>query len=152
MQPHRAAPPQGLTLVEVLAALAILSIGLVSMLSLLPLAASGVQQGAHRSGAIFLASERLEQVKHAVGLAEQGQDALSEAAVRFPDEPALRAPHEAFSRIVRVRDCGEATGCAGVNAPGVRQISVTVTYPISTGQVSGTGRGTVLLSTYIGAR
>jgi hypothetical protein len=141
-----------LTLVEVLAALALLSIGLVSMISLLPLAASGVHQGAHRSGAIFLASERLEQVKHAVGQAEHGHDALSEAAVRFPDEPALRTPHEAFSRIVRVRDCGATAGCAGVNAPGVRQISVTVTYPISTGQVSGAGRGTVFLSTYIGAR
>jgi hypothetical protein len=141
-----------LTLPEVLAALAILSIGLVSMISLLPLAASGVHQGAHRSSAIFLASERLEEVKHAVGQADHGHDVLSEAAVRFPDESTLRSPHEAFSRVVRVRDCGEATGCAGVTAPGMRQISVTVTYPLPTGQVSGSGRGTILLSSYVGAR
>ena len=152
MQPQLAAHPQGLTLAEVLAALAILSIGLVSMVSLLPLAASGVHQGSHRSAAIFLASERLEQIRHAVGLAEHGQDALTETVVRFPDEPALPAPHEAFSRTVRVRDCGEAAGCSGLNASGVRQISVRVTYPAPTGQVSGVSRGTVLLSTYIGAR
>ena len=152
MQPHLAAQPQGLTLAEVLASLAILSVGLVSMVSLLPLAASGVHQGGHRSGAIFLASERLEQVRLAVGLADRGHDPLSEAAAQFPDEPALPAPHEAFSRAVRVRDCGEASGCSGVNAHGVRQISVTVTYPTPAGQASVAGRGTVLLSTYIGAR
>ena len=139
-----------MTLAEVLTALAILMVGLVSMVSLLPLAASGVHQGAHRSGAIFLASERLEEVKHAVGLAEPGHDPLNEAAVRFPDEPALPAPHEAFNRIVRVRDCGEASGCSG--APGVWQVSVTVTYPSPPGQASAGSRGTVLLSTYIGAR
>jgi prepilin-type N-terminal cleavage/methylation domain-containing protein len=152
VQPHFAAQPQGLTLAEVLVALAILSVGLVSMISLLPLAASGVHQGAHRSAAIFLASERLEQVKHTVGLAEYGQDALSETATWFPDEPALPAPHGDFSRTVRVRDCGEASGCSGLNTPGVRQISVRVAYPAPAGQVAGVSRDAVLLSTYIGVR
>lgn len=152
MQAHLAAPQQGLTLVEVLAALTILSIGLLALVSLLPLAASGVHEGAHRSRAIFFASQRLEQVKHAVGLAERDQDPLSEAAVRFPDEPTLPAPHEAFSRAVRLRDCGQAPGCSGMSAPGIRQISVTVTYPTRAGQATEADRGLVLLSTYIGAR
>ena len=129
-----------------------LSIGLLAMISLLPVAASGVHQGAHRSRAIFLASERLEQVKHAVGLAERGDDALREVAARFPDEPVLPAPHEAFSRTVRVRDYGDPAGCAGLSTPGLRQISVTVTYPTPVGQPAAASRGTVLLSTYIGTR
>src|SRR4030095_2591652 len=108
--------------------------------------------GSPRRGATFPAQHRLEQVSLAVGLADRGHDPLSEAAAQFPDEPALPVPHEAFSRAVRVRDCGEASGWSGVNAHGVRQISVTVTYPTPAGQASAAGRGTVILSTYIGAR
>jgi Tfp pilus assembly protein PilV len=152
VRPHLAASPEGLTLAEVLVALGVLSIGLLAMVSLLPLAASGVHQGAHRSGAIFLASQRLEQVKHVVGLAESDQDPLSETAVRFPDEPVLPAPHDAFSRAVRFRDCGQAPGCSGVRAAGVRQVSVTVTYPTPAGQAAAASRGTILLTTYIGPR
>jgi prepilin-type N-terminal cleavage/methylation domain-containing protein len=147
-----ATPQQGLSLTEVLAALTVLSIGLLAMISLLPLVASGVHHGAHRSGAIFLASQRLEQVKHAVGLADRDQDPLNAVASLFPDEPVLASPHESFSRSVRVRNCCTASGCAGVQASGVRQVSVTVTYPTAAGQASPAGRGTVLLSTYIGPR
>jgi prepilin-type N-terminal cleavage/methylation domain-containing protein len=147
-----AARQQGLTLPEVLAALTVLSIGLLAMISLLPMAASGIHQGAHRSDAIFLASERLEQVKHAVGLADRDDDPLREAAATFPDEPTLPAPHEAFSRAVRVRDCSDAAGCADLSVPGIRHVSVTVTYPTPAGQPAAIGRGTVLLSTYIATR
>lgn len=152
MRPRLAARQQGLTLAEVLAALAVLSIGLLAMISLLPLAASGVHQGAHRSKAVFLASERLEQVKHSVGLAEREHDPLEQATVLFPDEPTLASPHEAFSRSVRVSDCGQVPGCSGVQAPGIRRVSVAVTYPTPAGQASAATRGTVLLTTYISAR
>lgn len=142
-----------MTLAEVLAALTVLSIGLLAMISLLPLAGYGVHEGAHRSGAIFLASERIEQVKRAVGLADGEQDPLNELAVLFPDEPGLASPHEAFSRSVRVRDCGLPPGCSGVETPGVRQVSVTVSYRTAAGQATSPVRhGSVLLSTYIGPR
>jgi prepilin-type N-terminal cleavage/methylation domain-containing protein len=147
------AEEQGLTLAEVLAALTVLSIGLLALISLLPLAGSGVHEGAHRSGAVFLASQRLEQVKAAVGLAEGDVDPLSGVATLFPDEPILAAPHGAFSRSVRIRDCGLAPGCSGVNTSGVRQVSVVVTYPSAAGQEAHpVRRGMVLLSTYIGPR
>lgn len=152
MRSHLVAPQEGLTLTEVLAALTVLSIGLLGMVSLLPLAAFGVHQGAHRSGAVFLASQRIEQIRHAVGLAERGHDPLSEAGVRFPDEPSLPAPHEAYSRIVRVRECDLGPGCSGVSASGVRQISVTVTYPTPAGQALPAGQGSVVLSTYVATR
>jgi hypothetical protein len=140
-----------LTLAEVLAALALLSIGLVAMVSLLPLAGLGVHEGGHRSGAAFLAWQRLEQIRHAVGTAEPSNDPLARATDSFPDEPAVAPPHGAFSRSVRVRDCG--LGCSGVETPGVRQLTVTVTYPAGSVQgASSTQRGAVILSTYIGPR
>jgi hypothetical protein len=140
-----------LTLAEVLAALTVLSVGLVAMISLLPLAGFGIHEGGHRSGAAFLAWQRLEQIRHAVGTAEPSNDPLAEATISFPDEPAVAPPHTVFSRSVRVRDCG--LGCSGVQTPGVRQVTVTVTYPPGSAQgASPIHRGVVTLSTYIGPR
>jgi prepilin-type N-terminal cleavage/methylation domain-containing protein len=139
------AEEQGLTLVEVLAALTVLSIGLVALVSLLPLAGYGVHEGAHRSGAAFLATQRLEQIRLAAG---SGASLISSA-----DEASLTPPHAAFGRAVRVRDCGLAPGCSGIETPGVRQVTVTVTYPAPAGQGAASAhRGAVTVSTYIGVR
>jgi prepilin-type N-terminal cleavage/methylation domain-containing protein len=139
------AEDQGLTLAEVLAALSVLSIGLVALISLLPLAGAGVHEGAHRSGAAFLATQRLEQIRLVVG---SGANLIS-----FADEPSLAPPHAVFGRAVRVRDCGLAPGCSGIETPGVQQVTVTVTYPAPAGQGAlSAHRGAVTLSTYIGLR
>lgn len=142
---------RGLTLAEVLPALALLSVGLVAMISLLPPAGSGIHEGEHRSRATFLASERLEQIRHAVGRSEPDTDPLRDAT-SFPDEPRLAAPHGAFSRSVRILDCGLSDGCSGVRSPGVRQVSVTVGYPGASAGVAAPYRGAVVLTTYIGPR
>ena len=140
-----------MTLVEVLTALTLLVIGLVALVSLLPLAGLGVHEGGHRSKATFLAWQRLEQIRHAVGTAELSRDPLAEPSVSFPDEPAIPAPHTAFTRAVRVRDCTSV--CSGVATPGVRQVTVTVTYPPGPAQAtSPVQRGAVVLTTYIGSR
>lgn len=134
-----------MTLIEVLAALSVLSIGLVALTSLLPLAGFGVHEGAHRSGAAFLATQRLEQIRLVVG---SGAHLIS-----FADEASLAPPHAAFGRTVRVRDCGPAPGCSGIETAGVRQVTVTVTYPAAAGQGAASAhRGAVTLSTYIGHR
>jgi prepilin-type N-terminal cleavage/methylation domain-containing protein len=139
------AEEQGLTLAEVLAALSVLSIGLVALISLLPLAGFGVHEGAHRSGAAFLATQRLEQIRLAVG--------SGASLIAFADEASLAPPHAAFGRAVRVRDCGLAPGCSGIETPGVQQVTVTVTYPAPAGQGAASAhRGAVTLSTYIGLR
>jgi Tfp pilus assembly protein PilV len=135
----------------VLPALALLSIGLVAMIALLGPAGSSIHEGEHRSHAIFLASQRLEQIRHVVGRSESDTDPLHEAGA-FPDEPALSTPHTAFSRSVRILDCGLPQGCSGVQSAGMRQVSVIVGYP---GAAAGTGaahRGVVVLTTYLGAR
>jgi hypothetical protein len=135
----------GLTVAEVLSALTVLSIGLVALISLLPLAGFGVHEGAHRSGATFLATQRLEQIRLAVGSGEN--------AIAFADEASLTPPHGAFGRAVRVRDCALAPGCSGITTPGVRQVMVTVTYPAAAGQGAASAhRGAVTVSTYIGSR
>ena len=135
----------GLTLAEVLAALTVLSIGLVALVSLLPLAGFGVHEGAHRSGAAFLATQRLEQIRLAVGFGTN--------LIPVADEASLAPPHAAFGRAVRVRDCELTPGCSGITTPGVRQVTVTVTYPVAAGQGAASAhRGEVAVSTYIGPR
>ena len=143
---------RGLTLAEILPALALLSLGLIAMISLLPSAASGIREGEHRSRAIFLASQRLEHVRHGVGRSGPDADPLATVTTAFPDEPMLPAPDAAFSRIVRVVDCGESPGCSGVESPGLRQVSVTVGYPGSASEGVPAIRGAVILTTYIGSR
>jgi hypothetical protein len=122
------------------------------MISLLPPAGSSIHEGEHRSRATFLASQRLEQIRHAVGRSDPDNDPLREAAASFPDEPALAAPHAAFNRSVRILDCGPPLGCAGVQSPGVRQVSVTVGYPGVAAGVAAPHRSAVVLTTYIGPR
>ena len=134
-----------MTLAEVLLALAVLSVGLVALMSLLPLAGFGIHEGAHRSGAAFLATQRLEQIRLAVG--------SGASAIAFADEASLTPPHGAFGRAVRVRDCELAPGCSGITTPGVRQVTVTVTYPAAPGHGAASAhRGAVTVSTYIGSR
>jgi hypothetical protein len=119
--------------------------GLVAMISLLPSAAAGLHEGGQRSIAVFLASDRLEQIRHALG---SGRDLTA-----FLDEPALAQPYTSFDRAIRMRDCGVSPGCSGIEAPGVRQLTVTVTYPASgLHGPSPAHRGAVVLSTYIGPR
>lgn len=139
------AEQQGLTLAEVLAALGVLSIGLVALIGLLPHVGAGVHEGAYRSSAAFLATQRLEQIRLATG--------SGAPLVPFADEASLAPPHAALSRAVRVRDCGIGSGCSGVVSTGVRQVTVTVTYPAAAGQGAASAhRGVVTLSTYVGDR
>jgi hypothetical protein len=122
------------------------------MISLLPPVGSGIHEGEHRSRATFLASERLEQIRHAVGRSDPDTDPLRDAAASFPDEPRLPAPHGAFSRTVRILDCRLSEGCSGVRSHGVRQVSVTVSYPGAPAGVAAPHRGAVVVTTYIGPR
>ena len=122
------------------------------MISLLPSAASGIREGHNRSRAIFLASQRLEQVRHAVGRSGLDTDPLAVAATAFPDEPTLSAPDTEFNRSVRVVDCGLPPGCSGAQTAGLREVLVTVGYPATAAEGFAAVRGTVILATYVSAR
>lgn len=66
----------GMTLVEVLVALVIISIGLVGLAAVLPISSYGIQEGNQVSTATFLAEQRLEQVKAAKWTAVPAEDCM----------------------------------------------------------------------------
>src|SRR5438477_12957603 len=53
----------GFTLVEILIAVALMMVGIVALMGWLPFAAQGLETGRRQSTAIFLAEQRLEQIK-----------------------------------------------------------------------------------------
>jgi Tfp pilus assembly protein PilV len=53
----------GLTLLEVLFAMSLLTVGLLAIASAFPVAMSGVAQGNQQTTALFLAEQRLEEIK-----------------------------------------------------------------------------------------
>ena len=124
---------RGMTLAEVLVALPIITIGLLALLSAIPLSTYATQEGRQTSTATFLANQRLEQVRNArwtatcqvdgsglviagpaimdatndkVGLSAPSTAAPKDpsAAVTFADESSIAAPYSGYSRQVRIID------------------------------------------------
>jgi prepilin-type N-terminal cleavage/methylation domain-containing protein len=151
---------RGMTLAEVLVALPIITIGLLALMSAIPLSTYATQDGSQTSTATFLANQRLEQVRNAQWLAtcpatidNLGVSASSTTAptaggtTTFADESPIAAPYAAYSRQVRITDsvastttCNVATG-AITGTYGIRTVTVTVSYrplsPTGTNAVSG---------------
>ena len=145
---------RGFSLVEILVAAALIAIGFVALLRVVPLAAGGLQQGNQQSTATHLAQQRLEQARAAVWTAVPlpGTDCLGVSAgnaapvpsggaacttaisetynagtnVTFPDETSVTG-FPGYSRTTRITDCA-AVGCSGVFNAALRFLTVTVTY------------------------
>ncbi len=136
---------RGLTLAELLAATAVIGIGLVALASAIPLASYGIQEGNQLSTATFLANQRLEHVRNArweggaapvdsVGVsASATAPPMAGGVATFPDESPMAAPYSDYNRRVRITDCGAGAGCAGVVSSELRQVVVTVDYRPLTG-------------------
>src|SRR5207247_4114065 len=105
---------RGLSLVEIVAAIGIISVGLVALSSAIPLAAYGIQEGNQLSTATFLANQRLEQIRNAAWQAARPAPAVPAVAavdklgvsspdtaapvgdggvITFPDETPIGAPY-----------------------------------------------------------
>lgn len=150
---------RGFTVAEVLVAAAIIGIGLVGLMVVVPISSYGLSEGNQLTTATFLAEERLEQVKNApwssspdndcVGLGPaaaptvpatkscaNGAINLAAGVVTFADEANVAAPYTNYSRTVRIQDCSVVV-CAGLAvAPAnaaMRQVTVTVSYRPLTG-------------------
>ncbi|MDP2626209.1 MAG: prepilin-type N-terminal cleavage/methylation domain-containing protein [Candidatus Rokubacteria bacterium] len=140
---RRVTNQHGMTLAEVLVAIAIIGVGLAALAAAIPIAGYGIQEGSQLSTATFLANARLEQAKNATWTATPVADNLgvssgdaapqSSATTTFPDENPIAAPYTAYTRTVRVTDCGLASGCAGITDANLRQATATVTYRPLTG-------------------
>ena len=143
---------RGFTVAELLAASIVVAIALVALLQTIPLSAYGIQEGSQQSTAVFLANERLEQLKNATWSAVPVADTLGVSAsasvppvnaanvTTFPDESPMAAPYAGYTRTVRIRDCNVAPGCGGLQKPEMRQATVTVSYAPMTG-VGGPAQG-----------
>jgi prepilin-type N-terminal cleavage/methylation domain-containing protein len=140
------ADQRGMSLAEILVACVIIAIGLVGLLSAVPTASYGIQEGRQLSTATFLANQRLEQVRNALWTQCPTADTLGVSAsasvapaaggtTTFPDESPMAAPYGGYTRTVRITYTQPADPCvAGVGGPnvGLRQVTVTVSYRPST--------------------
>lgn len=136
---------RGMTLAEVLVAVVIIMIALLALLSGIPVASYGIQEGNQLTTATFLANQRLEQVKAAswsdqpavdtVGVSASATAApVAGATTTFPDENPVAAPYTQYTRQVRITDCSAGgLGCGGIIDAGMRQVTVTVSYQPMTG-------------------
>ena len=141
---------RGITLVEVLVAVGIITVGLSALLAAVPFASYSTREGYQLSTATFLANERLEQVRNArwqsqprpvdeLGVSPAPTSAPeSDATTTFADEAALPAPYGDYARAVRIIDCGAGGGCSGIAKADLRQVTITVTYRPMNG-VGGAG-------------
>lgn len=157
---------RGLTLAEILVAVAILGIGLVGLAVVVPIASYGVQEGSQLSTATFLAEQRLEQIRNAPWTGTPANDcigngagapvasvacangtvAIAAGATTFADEAKVMwgnqtaAAAGGYSRNVRIADC-DPTACAGLTSATMRRVTVTVAYrPLTSSGVSPTDK------------
>ena len=133
---------RGFSLTEILVAAALISIGFVALLRVVPLAAAGLQQGSQQSTATQVAQQRLEQAHAAVWTAVPATDCLGVSAgnaapvpsggaactalisetydagtnVTFPDESSVTG-FPGYARTTRITDCGAGAVCSGVVYP-----------------------------------
>jgi type II secretory pathway pseudopilin PulG len=135
-----------MSLAEILIACVVIAVGLVGLLSAVPTASYGIQEGRQLSTATFLANQRLEQVRNArwvqcpvtdtVGVSASASVApTAGGAPTFPDETPMAAPYGDYTRTVRITDAQPADDCpGGIPGPnfGLRQVVVTVSYRAST--------------------
>jgi prepilin-type N-terminal cleavage/methylation domain-containing protein len=136
---------RGVTIIEIMIAIAIMSVGLAALSSAIPIAAYGIQEGSQLSTATFLANQRLEQVRNATWSTESVVDKLGISAAStaapvgdggattFPDESPMAAPYASYTRTVRITDCSVAPGCSAIVDASLRQVTVTVSYRPMTG-------------------
>lgn len=156
---------RGFTVAEVLIAAVVVTIALVALANVVPLASYGVREGNQLSTANFLADQRLEQVKGLPWVSTPANDCLGvstgNAAPAVPGGASCKLggttvsggnalPWEAdeaagsiagfpgYSRAVRVTDCAVAA-CAGIADARMRRVTVTVTYtPLAAAGVAAT--------------
>lgn len=158
---------RGMTLAEVLVALPIITIGLLALLSAIPISTYATQEGSQISTATFLANQRLEQVRNAQWMAQCQVDAVTglvvpgaavvtdtvgvsspstsppkdpSSTVTFADESPMAAPYTGYSRQVRITNSvAPAPVCnAAGNMTGTGTRGVTVTVTYTPLSATGT--------------
>ena len=145
---------RGFTLVEVLLAALVMTLGLVGLLSVVPVGTFATTDGYRLSTATFLANQKLEEARNMPWRSAPANDCLgiSASATAAPTVPAgatctlggttvnaggalpwfanetAVTGFAGYSRNVRITNCGSGAGCGGVVDATLRNVVVTVTY------------------------
>jgi type II secretory pathway pseudopilin PulG len=135
----------GMTVVEVIIALGVITVGLLALIAAMPLSTSVIAESNLKTTAAFLAQQGLEQIKNANwsatppdtlgGAGSNGTAAVSVAGFpdRWPDKAyGTIASYPGFRREVRIADCS-VISCSGiavgtVSIDTMRQVTVTVFF------------------------
>ena len=141
----------GLTLPEILIALAVTGVALGALAIVVPIAISGIHQAQQLSAATFLAEQMLERARAAAWTAAPAVDCLGVSVGDAAPVPAGATCHGATSSTfpddargddpryqprVRVRSCTSAP-CAGTTSDELRRVEVTIAYaPLTSAGVS----------------
>ena len=155
---------RGITLAEILIALFLIGVGLVGLMVVVPVAASGVQSGSHASAATYLAQQRVEQARNArwavapaidcLGASATATDAPVPTGATCNGSTAATFADEAkgtitgftdYARTTRITACTGGAECDGINNPALRLVTVTVAYrPVTAAGVGATDASVVL--------
>jgi type II secretory pathway pseudopilin PulG len=148
---------RGLSLVEVLLALALVATGLAGLAVVLPVSIHGLHEARQLSTATFLAEQALERARATTWTRTPPTDCLGVSsgdaapvptglgcggtlASRLPDETDGIDGAPQYRRQVRVSGC-ETTACAGLSTSALRRVEVTVRYAALTSRgVAADGR------------
>ena len=171
----------GFTLPEVLLAALIITIAFTTLLSVIPYSSASVQSGSQLSSATFLANQKLEEAKNVPWTGAPTNDCLgtSATATSAPTVPAgqtctLGATNIAagaalpwaadqnataitnfngYSRNVRITSCSAVGSCfAGIGDPGMRLVTVSVTFQPMTTSSTAASTKTVTVSMIVAQR
>lgn len=182
MRPVKAAlrDDTGMTLVEVIVALGVITVGLLALIATMPFSTSIIAESNLKTTATFLAQQRLERIKNAQWTAAPPADTLGGAASDGTAAPGQWADEDygtivipegetcppttpsvscypRFRRQVRIADCsvvacsGIPTGTGSINT--LRQVMVTVSFrPLSGAGIASANEEWVQLVTLIARR
>jgi Tfp pilus assembly protein PilV len=139
----------GLSVLEVLLAAVVLTVALVALAGVIPLAAYGVHEGSRLSTAAFLVEQGLERARIATWTADEDCLGVSSSAGAAPVGRCAGASRATFAdevepgalpgfiRTTRIADCAAPGTCGGVPGPvapgALRRVTVEVSYRPLTG-------------------
>lgn len=124
----------GLTLVEILIALGIIIIGLMAVMRAFPLATQGIETGQQQSTGVFLAEQRIEEIK-AFSLSTAAGQGFANVPICNPCNAAGPFNQENFNAIVGYPEYSRTVIVQNGPTATTRSVQVLVNYR----RVTGTG-------------
>jgi type II secretory pathway pseudopilin PulG len=147
----------GLTLIEILMAVAVIMIGLVAILQWFPMGTAGVETGKRQSTAVFLAEQRLEQIKSWAVSGAAGANFANFPVCGTPPNPPCNVPgtplvDDAFNSIPGYGEYSRSVIVEDGPTPTMRMVRVQVSYRRVTTTGALTGGTQVDIGTLLAAR